>query len=186
MAKRVADAIQLVERFVPDLDRRGRRSRNLVLTLLRTHPMPLDRGSYAPGHVTASGLVLAPDLARALLVLHPTLDRWLQPGGHIEPGDADILAAAQREVREETGVVPNGSGMLVGVDVHEIPVSDREPAHLHHDLMFAFVAGRAGPLAGSEHPWRWCPLDELEGSGADSALWQAARRARLWLSGDRR
>ena len=61
-----------------------------------------DRGSMS-GHVTGSAFVVDPRRDLILLVHHAALDRWLQPGGHVdaeeEPGDG-----AAREVWEETGL----------------------------------------------------------------------------------
>ena len=102
----VADLHAIVDAFDPAGNPRATWSRARLLSLLREHPRPLERTSYDPGHVTASGLVLSPDGSSVLLVLHRRLGRWLQPGGHLEPGDPDIAAAARREVREETGLTP--------------------------------------------------------------------------------
>ena len=49
------------------------------------------------GHFTASGLVIRDD--KVLLILHPYLGRWFQPGGHIDDGESPIDAAI-REVYE--------------------------------------------------------------------------------------
>ena len=65
---------------------------------------PTDRDRFVPGHFTASGFVVSPDGSSLLLIHHRRLDRWLQPGGHIDPEDASPIAAAAREVTEETGV----------------------------------------------------------------------------------
>ncbi|HET7038322.1 MAG TPA: NUDIX domain-containing protein [Gemmatimonadales bacterium] len=175
----IAHLIALVEGFVPDDDPRAREARGGTLDLLRTAARPLDRRSFAPGHVTASGLVLSPEGGRVLLVFHRRLGRWLQPGGHVEPLDTDIIGAARREVREETSVELDDtvSPELVGIDVHSIPASAGEPAHLHHDLVFRFVA-RSDRLAGGEAaPAAWCPVERLEEYDTDPPLRRAARRA---------
>jgi 8-oxo-dGTP pyrophosphatase MutT (NUDIX family) len=176
----IPDLIALVEGFVPDDDPQARDSRAQTLALLRTVGRPLDRGTYAPGHVTASGLVLSPEGDRVLLVFHRRLQRWLQPGGHVEPSDADIVSAARREVREETAVELDErvSAALIGIDVHSIPASGSEPGHLHHDLVFRFVARSDAVTGGDGPPVAWCRTDRLDDFAADPPLQRAARRAR--------
>ena len=94
----------LVRHFEVSSDGESLKSRDLVLMLLECSPDPFSREQFTPGHVTCTGLVLAPDGERLLLVHHRRLDRWLLPGGHVEPDDAAIWHAARREVTEETGV----------------------------------------------------------------------------------
>ena len=79
-----------------------------------------------------------------------------------------LLAAAVREVLEETGVAivtPGDAGEdsgLFDVDVHRIPASATGPRHLHHDLRFRFVAEEPTLAAGAEVlDARWVTLDEL-------------------------
>ena len=63
-------------------------------------PRPADRDRFEPGHFTASGFVISPNRKALLLIHHRRLDRWLQPGGHIDSEDASPIAAAIREVAE--------------------------------------------------------------------------------------
>lgn len=95
-----------------------------------------------PAHFTASAVVLTAEGDGVWLVHHAKLDRWLQPGGHLEPGDLGWIAGAQREAEEETGlrVRPAAGGALLDVDVHAIPARRNEPAHLHADGRFLFRA----------------------------------------------
>ena len=118
------------------------KSRELTLMLLASTAEPFSRSQFFPGHITCTGLVFAPDGERILLVHHRRLDRWLLPGGHVEPEDSEIWEAARREVIEETGaqLAPNGLPPLSGLDVHGIPAGKGEPYHLHHDLLFHFRA----------------------------------------------
>jgi 8-oxo-dGTP pyrophosphatase MutT (NUDIX family) len=148
--------------------------------LLRTAVRPLDRRTFTTGHVTTSGLVLSPDRERILLVFHPRLRRWLQPGGHLEPGDPDIVSAARREVWEETGVMLDHAAppVLVGIDVHHIPANPAEPRHQHHDLVFGFVARDEGAEPVEARRAAWCPCDRLDDFAVDPPLRHAARRAR--------
>src|SRR5579863_2878074 len=134
-----APVADLLHRFphIPDP-----KSRELILMLLGCTPDPFSRSQFHPGHITCTGLVMAPDGERVLLIHHRRLDRWLLPGGHVEPGDAEVWDAARREVLEETGALlaPDASPPLTGLDVHGIPAGKGEPYHLHHDLLFQFRA----------------------------------------------
>ena len=42
-------------------------------------------------HITASGLVI--DSKKVLLIFHPYIKRWFQPGGHIDPNENPSEAA---------------------------------------------------------------------------------------------
>ncbi|WP_369212414.1 NUDIX hydrolase [Streptomyces flavofungini] len=90
------------------------------------------------GHVTASALVVDPARGRVLLTLHKKLRMWLQMGGHCEPGDSTLAAAALREATEESGVP--GLTLLAGgpvrLDRHPIP----GPCTQHLDVQYAAVA----------------------------------------------
>ena len=48
--------------------------------------------------------MLSPDWKNLALIRHKFLNRYLQPGGHVEETDSTVLAGALREVREETGI----------------------------------------------------------------------------------
>ena len=129
-------AIALLRRFDPGPDGRATHSLARTLALLGGSPEPFSRWTFDPGHLTASGIVLSADARDILLIFHRRLERWLQPGGHVEPEDADLPAAAEREVVEETGVAldPRPPRIVVGVDVHEIPPREPdEPPHVHVD-----------------------------------------------------
>lgn len=39
------------------------------------------------GHLTASAWILSPDQKSILMIHHKKLNRWLQPGGHLEAQD---------------------------------------------------------------------------------------------------
>ena len=173
--------IEWVESFAP-ARKREVQSRLQTLELLRGSKTPFDRRYYEPGHITASGLVLSPDGNRVLLVFHRRLQAWLQPGGHVDQSDRDVVTTAVREVLEETGVTvaQDPSPPLVAVDVHKIPANRREPEHLHHDLMFRFTAkSEAFEAAEEVREVLWCPLNRLTDYPLDEPLLNGLERAVL-------
>ena len=102
-------------------------------------------------HFTASAFVIDETGVRTCLVEHAKLGRLLQPGGHIEPDDVSLEAAAIREAREETALeveLHPTAPRPFDVDVHEIPGRPGEPAHFHLDVRY-LVIGRGDPAAGA-------------------------------------
>ena len=129
---------------------------------LRAHPDAMAKAG-PPAHLTASCLVLDPDGSHVLLTLHRKARKWFQFGGHYEPGDAGVLAAATREAREESGlpglqVRPE----LLDLDRHAL-VGSFGRCREHLDLRFGAVADRDGDHAVSEESLdvRWWPVDAL-------------------------
>ncbi len=143
-------------------------------------PAPFSKHSFAPGHLTCSAVVAAPDLGALLLIHHPALGLWIQPGGHVAPTDASPLAAARRELAEETALVdaPLLLDGLLDVDVHQVPAGTKgQPAHLHLDLRFAFRAPTRAVRAGSDaKAVRWVAWDALATVDTDDSVRRAAAR----------
>lgn len=112
---------------------------------------PFARSHFVPGHFTASAFILSPDESQLLLIDHSKIMRWLQPGGHVDPDDVDVVAAARREAHEEAGLSNlQQIGSLFDVDVHPIGARNSEPDHEHFDLRFLFRADTWDVTAGSD------------------------------------
>ena|SRR5579871_4745572 len=154
------------------------KSRELLIQLLMHTSAPFSRNQFTPGHITSTGLVLHPSRAAFLVVFHGRLERWLLPGGHVEPEDSEIYETARREVKEETGARLTGEpGHLVGIDVHGIPPRGEEPFHLHHDLIFAFRSASPEVLPTEEvRHVVWCDVKDMNEYSLPMNIRQCAAR----------
>ncbi|MFF7840047.1 NUDIX hydrolase [Streptomyces ossamyceticus] len=153
--------------------------RQAYLDHLAEHPDGIWKACGA-GHITASGLVIDPERGRVLLTLHRKLRMWLQMGGHCEPEDTTLAAAALREATEESGVT--GLTLLPGgpvrLDRHPIPA----PCHWHYDVQYAVLApSDAEHLVSDESlDVRWFPYADVADVADESVVrLLEATRARL-------
>ncbi len=138
-------------------------------------PEPFARTQW-PAHFTGSAVVVDPAGARVVLVHHGKLNRWLQPGGHAEPGDESILHTALREAREETGLevtFHHHAPRPLDVDVHVIPARKTEPEHRHLDVRVLVVAANPAALAhdpNESHGAQWLSWAEALALADEPAL----------------
>jgi 8-oxo-dGTP pyrophosphatase MutT (NUDIX family) len=160
------------------------RDRNRIIEFVLRHPDPFDR-RIREGHLTGSAVVVSADGAQVLLVHHRKLDRWLQPGGHADPGETTGEAVALREAREETGIdgleLHPTAPRPLDVDIHRIPAHGDDPPHEHLDLRYLTVAPWGAALSPQQeelHALRWMPWSTVEAAGPDAGLRRALVKAR--------
>ena len=172
-----------LRRHVPS-DEEEARDRQRILAFLLRHERPFDRG-IVEGHLTGSAVTVSADGARVLLLHHRKLDRWLQPGGHGDPGETTAEEVALREALEESGIeglsLHATAPRPLDVDVHEIPARPGEPAHEHLDLRYLVVAPEGAAVApdlAELHSIRWVRWDEVEALSPDRGLRRALAKAR--------
>ncbi|MEU2612786.1 NUDIX hydrolase [Micromonospora sp. NPDC007271] len=144
-------------------------ARDRTLELLAAGPVAMSRGNRV-GHVTASALVLDATAQRVLLCLHGKFRRWVQLGGHCEPGDPTLAAAALREATEESGI----AGLVVDpepidIDIHPVAC---QGGSLHYDVRFAVLApaGATERVSDESEALGWFPPDRLPEPLADGTV----------------
>lgn len=135
-------------------------------------PAAFSRDPLIGGHVTASAFVLSPERDAVLLTHHRKLGIWIQLGGHCD-GIMDAPFVALKEAYEESGlsrITALGEGVF-DVDIHQIPETPREPAHLHYDARFLFLAATLD-FAISEESFdlAWVPLARLEAYTSEQSV----------------
>jgi 8-oxo-dGTP pyrophosphatase MutT (NUDIX family) len=151
-----------------------------MLEFVDAHPDALVRSCLA-GHLTGSALVVDAAAERVLLLFHRKVQRWLQPGGHVD-GDANLPAAALREATEETGIV----GLRVAVPAIDLDIHvfrARGPArgeadHLHLDSRYLVLAPPGARERGNHESeaLRWVTPDELAALDVDAGTVRMATR----------
>lgn len=154
---------RLLDTHIPH-DALEREHRARIDDLLEHGPAAFEREHYTPGHFTASAFIIDATHQQVLLILHGKFQRWLQPGGHVDADDRDVIETARREVAEETGLtsLPLIASGVFDLDVHAIPARAEAPAHEHFDLRFVFEAPYAAGRAGSDaRAVRWLPIAGL-------------------------
>ena len=117
-------------------------------------------------------MTVAPRLGAAAVVIHdgavllvkrgkaPSKGKWSFPGGRVEPGETG-LAAALRELTEETGVTATDPQYLTNTDA----IGYDTDGNLTHHYLIACVLCRYAngtPVpADDADDARWVPLDEV-------------------------
>lgn len=142
---------------------RLRRLREEYLTFLSDHGEAALRRARGSDHVTASCFIFSADLERTVLCYHRKGRFWVQTGGHVEPEDALMLAAAMREAHEEAGLtdVTPVPGVL-DLDRHALDAAFGA-CGTHWDVGFvALTTSSALPRVSEESEQvEWFPVDDL-------------------------
>lgn len=124
--------------------------RNRILQALDTREGVFERTDET-AHITASAWVVNLDRTRVLMVYHNIYHSWSWLGGHAD-GDADLLAVAMREVREESGVrsLRPVSDEIYSVEVLTVDGHEKRgkyvPSHLHLNVTYLLEADDSQPL----------------------------------------
>ncbi len=177
-----ADALRTLTRWAAPDDLQEQ-LRSAYVEHLRTHDDGMLR-SCVPSHLTASAMVLDHSGERVLLTLHRKGGFWGQLGGHCEPQDDTLAAAALREATEESGI--DGLRLLVDtpvdLDRHALSTAFGTCGE-HLDVRYAVVAPPgAEPVVSEESDdVAWFSAGDLPGTAVED-LTRLVQRARAALA----
>jgi len=138
---------------------------------------PLTTRDNLSAHLTASAWIVSPDRRQVLLAYHDLYDSWAWLGGHAD-GEADLLAVALREAKEESGLTELRPVSTDVYSVEILAVNGHEkkgqyvPSHLHLNVTFLLEADPSSPIRskpGENSRVGWFPIEDA--AAASSEPW---------------
>jgi 8-oxo-dGTP pyrophosphatase MutT (NUDIX family) len=134
----ISDVLSVQIGALTPVDERERLSIAQTLDRLTWPGNPLDEHEN-DHHVTSSAFVVSS--RGVILHQHKLLGIWVQPGGHIDPGETPEEACV-RETFEETGLQARHRepASVFHVDVHPGP-----NGHTHYDVRYVLVSDPIDP-----------------------------------------
>lgn len=132
-------------------------------------------GREPAAHLTASAWVVSPDRRQVLMAYHDLYNSWAWLGGHAD-GDRDLLAAAMREVREESGLqeVRPVSERIYSLEILTVDGHEKRgkyvSSHLHLNVTYLLEADPGAPVRnrpGENSRVGWFPLEEAVAASSE-------------------
>ncbi len=125
------------------------------------------------GHITASGFIYSRNDKKILLLEHKKLNKFLQPGGHVDENDNSLLDTARREIYEETQLkelelvnIFCDKNVPFDINTHYIPENFKKdmPPHYHHDFRYLFIVEDSSKILidnTESNTYKWVDIAEL-------------------------
>ncbi len=131
------------------------------------------------------------DKERVLLIFHKKLQKWLPPGGHVEPNELPHETAI-REAKEETGIdIELISQENILIDrwnaksiprpylclLEEIPAHGNQPQHQHIDMIFVArpIGGKLLQNAHESDGLHWFSYQEMMELKGDEMIFEETK-----------
>ena len=175
----VSSLIETIRAYRP-WNEQEERDRELILYHLEHSPDIFTREN-STAHMTASSWIVNPSMTKVLMIYHNIYNSWSWTSGHAD-GETDLLSAALREAREETGIqhVRALSPEIFSLEVLTVDGHEKRgkyvSSHLHLNLTYLLEADDHDLLSRKEDEnsaVAWFPVEEV--IQASSEPWFRAR-----------
>ncbi len=138
-----------------------------VALLLKRRTEEASEGEGVDGPASAEVLIIK----RARRAGDPWSGHLALPGGHAEPGDETLLAAALRETAEEVGIDARQGGRVLGRLPTISPMSVRLPPIAVTPFVVSIASDAAlHPQQGEVDEAFWMPLSVLRNAGPSAVV----------------
>ena len=154
--------------YVPQTEQEAA-DKELMLDYIRRFPDSILTRENRIAHLTSSGFVVNADGTKVLMAHHNIYKVWAWTGGHAD-GDADLLAVALREAREETGAAHIRPLITAIASLDILPVwghvkrGQWVSSHQHLNVTYLLTAEERDALhirEGENTRVGWLPADRL-------------------------
>ena len=158
-----------IQSYVP-MNEQEVQDQKVILNYIKLFEHNILTRENAFAHLTSSGFILIEARVKVLLIYHNLYNSWAWTGGHAD-GEADLLAVAIKEAKEETGVVNIRplSAEIMSLDI--LPVwghmkkGKYVSSHQHLNVSYLLVASEEDVLRIKEDENSnvgWIPINEIE------------------------
>ncbi len=142
--------MELIKNFVPSNDQENK-DKKMILRYIHLFPETILLRENEIAHITSSALITNENRNKFLMVHHNLRNTWAWTGGHTD-GNADLLAVALKEAKEETGIhtITPVSNNIASMDI--LPAQGHwkngsyVSTHLHLSISFILVGNEREAL----------------------------------------
>lgn len=159
--------IESIKKYVP-YNEQEEKDKEVILKCIDKFDDVLTRKNEI-AHLTSSAFVINKSKDKVLMVYHNIYDSWSWTGGHAD-GEEDLLSAAIREVKEETGVkkLKVLSSNIFSMDIltvlGHIKRGQYVSPHLHLSIAYLLEGDENEELIVKEDEnsaVKWIPIEEV-------------------------
>lgn len=161
--------IKEIESFSP-LCEQEQKDKELILSAIKNQGATILTRESELFHITVSGFTVNKEGTKTLMVFHNIYNSWSWIGGHAD-GEADFLAVALKEAKEETGIehIYPAKEEMISLDVlttkGHIKNGKYVAPHLHLNLTYLLIGDETDEIHRKEDENKavgWISIEDVE------------------------